>query len=167
MIRRATDTDTDRLCEIWLYSNLDAHNFIPEKYWRDNLPLVRESLKEAEIYVFEYEDISGFIGLTELIGVDFEPKDDPRLRKDDPVIPRKSGVKYIAGLFVDASKRSKGTGKALLDFAKRKNDCLYLSVYEKNPRAVSFYLREGFEIIKENIDEATGEKELQMCFIKS
>ena len=87
MIRRANDTDTDRLCEIWLYSNLDAHNFIPEKYWRDNLPLVRESLKEAEIYVFEDEDISGFIGLTELIGVDFEPKDDPWLRKDDPVIP--------------------------------------------------------------------------------
>lgn len=167
MIRRATDTDTDRLCEIWLYSNLDAHNFIPEKYWRDNLPLVRESLKEAEIYVFEDEGISGFIGLTELVGVDFEHKADTRLKKGEPEIPREPEVKYIAGLFVDASKRAKGTGKALLDFAKRENDCLYLSVYEKNPRAVNFYLREGFEIIKENIDEATGEKELQMCFIKS
>lgn len=167
MIRRATDTDIDRLCEIWLSSNLDAHYFIPEKYWNDNLPLVREGFKEAEIYVFEDEGISGFIGLTELVGVDFEHKADTRLKKGEPEIPREPEVKYIAGLFVDASKRGKGTGKALLDFAKRENDCLYLSVYEKNPRAVNFYLREGFEIIKENIDEATGEKELQMCFIKS
>jgi len=35
---------------------------------------------------------------------------------------------------------------------------LYLNVYQKNARAISFYKREGFEIQHSGLDEATGEK---------
>ena len=37
---------------------------------------------------------------------------------------------------------------------------LYLNVYQKNARAISFYKREGFEIQHSGLDEATGEKRL-------
>ena len=149
MIRRYEDKDRDRLCDIWLKSNLEAHSFIPEKYWRDNLGFVRKSLHAAEVYVYENDKICGFIGLS-----DFQNESGER-----------SG-KYIEGLFVDATERNKSIGKKLLDFAKQNNERLFLSVYEKNKGALSFYLREGFRAVKENEDVNTGEKELFMEFVK-
>ena len=58
--------------------------------------------------------------------------------------------------------RSKGIGKALLDYAKTLKSHLYLHVYEKNNRAVCFYKRENFRLEREGIDENTGEKEYCM-----
>ena len=42
--------------------------------------------------------------------------------------------------------QSQGIGKILLNYAKDKRNKLYLNVYQKNARAMSFYKREGFEI---------------------
>ena len=41
---------------------------------------------------------------------------------------------------------------------------LQMKVYQKNTRAIRFYLREGFEILSEGVDEATGEKEYVMIW---
>ena len=54
--------------------------------------------------------------------------------------------------------QSQGIGKILLNYAKDKRNKLYLNVYQKNARAISFYKREGFEIQHSGLDEATGEK---------
>ena len=43
-------------------------------------------------------------------------------------------------------------------------DELFLNVYQKNTRAISFYQREGFEILREDLDEVTGEKEYVMVW---
>ena len=59
-------------------------------------------------------------------------------------------------------KRSAGIGAALLDFAKKNRSALTLRVYQKNERAVRFYLRNGFRIRQEGLDEGTGEKEYEM-----
>ena len=61
-------------------------------------------------------------------------------------------------------KRSGGIGTALLDLAKKGRSALTLRVYQKNERAVKFYLRNGFRIREEGLDEGTGEKEYEMVW---
>ena len=141
MIRNLKDNDLDGIMEIWLCSNTEAHSFVPESYWKNNFPGVKEALLKAEVYVYEDEngEIQGFIGF------------DGR---------------YVAGLFVRKEARSKGVGKSILDFAKDKKESLSLSVYAKNVRAVKFYEREGFKPAAEKIDGATGEREYLMAWEK-
>ena len=39
-----------------------------------------------------------------------------------------------------------------------------LHVYESNDRAIHFYKKEGFTVKKEQTDEETGQKELEMSW---
>lgn len=138
MIRRLQKPDIDTVSDIWLEANRDAHDFIPAEYWENNFFPVKEMLLQAEVYVYtdEYKnEIEGFVGLDQ---------------------------EYIAGIFVRKKARSKGIGKALLDFVKGKKQELTLNVYQKNERAVRFYEREGFLILEKKEDETTGEKEYLM-----
>ena len=63
--------------------------------------------------------------------------------------------------------RSCGIGRQLLTYAKQKYDTLSLNVYQKNSRAAAFYGREGFSVLSEGMEEATGEKEYTMVWKKS
>ena len=140
MIRKFQDTDLDEISTIWLDTNIKTHYFIPAQYWQGNFELVKEMFLQAEIYVYEDEKtnkLQGFIGLVD---------------------------KYIAGIFVCSDVQSNGIGKQLLDVVKRSKEELNLSVYQKNVRAVSFYQREGFKIINEDIDKDTQEKEYWMIW---
>lgn len=138
MIRKFKNNDLPAIMQIWLTSNIEAHNFVPEKYWTDHFEMVKEVLPQAEIYVSENENtrqIEGFIGLNQ---------------------------DYIEGIFVKKSMRSKGIGKQLLDYVKKIKPQISLSVYQKNNKAISFYQREHFMIQEEGMDDDTGEKELFM-----
>ena len=138
MIRKLEKTDIDQVAKIWLKSNLTAHDFIPEKYWKDHFNMVKEQLLQAEVYVYEdCQNISGFIGIMD---------------------------EYVEGLFISEKMRSQGIGKQLLDFVKNKKRKLSLNVYQKNTRAVHFYQREGFKIGCESIDEDTNEKDYEMIW---
>ena len=138
MIRRMQTADTDRVAGIWLDANLKAHSFISPQYWKDNLAPVIEMLPRAEVYVYEDDrEIQGFIGLN---------------------------GEYIEGIFVSGEMQSRGIGKRLLDYVKTKKAELRLNVYRKNMRAIRFYQREGFKILREGMDEATGEKDYEMTW---
>ena len=140
MIRKFETQDLDAVMLIWLHGNLDAHAFIPASFWEAHFEMVRDLLPQAELYVHEdagTRQIDGFIGLTE---------------------------NHIEGIFVVKSARSKGIGKALLDYAKSRKPRLDLSVYQKNERALAFYQREQFTVQSEGIDEDTNEAELQMLW---
>ncbi len=138
MIREIQKKDIDKVAELWLETNICAHEFVPEQYWRDNFEKVKEMFGQAEIYVYESgQDIQGFVGLN----------------KD-----------YIAGIFVRKNIQSNGIGKQLLDYVKTIKNQLELSVYEKNIRAVKFYEREGFVIQSTGKDSHTGEKEYTMSW---
>lgn len=73
---------------------------------------------------------------------------------------------YIEGIFVKKAARSKGIGKQLLDHVKKVRPTLRLSVYQKNKKAIQFYLREKFSSQSERVDDNTGEKELIMVWTR-
>lgn len=138
MIRKFTENDIDRIMQIWLQANIDAHSFIPADYWDGNFEYVKAEIIKAEIYVYEIENEPvAFIGFAD---------------------------NYIAGIFVECSLRSKGIGKELIAFAKQIKKALKLHVYAKNERAVAFYKKEGFAAVCEQIDSSTGEPELEMIW---
>lgn len=130
--------DVNKVADIWLDTNIKAHNFIPAEYWKSNFKSVKEALLLAEVYVYEYDtEIQGFIGLND---------------------------EYVEGIFVSGEMQSQGIGKILLNYAKDKRNKLHLNVYQKNARAISFYKREGFEIQHSGLDEASGEKDYVMTW---
>ena len=119
MIRELQKADITKVADIWLDTNIKAHNFISAQYWESNYELVKEMLLQAEVYVCERNgEIQGFIGLN---------------------------GDYIEGFFVCDRLQSQGIGKLLLDFVKESRTQLSLNVYQKNTRAIHFYQREGLD----------------------
>lgn len=57
-IRKMKAEDLDVVMEIWLDTNMRAHNFISQSYWEGNVQSVRDMISKAEVYVWE-EDIDG------------------------------------------------------------------------------------------------------------
>lgn len=142
MIRKFETQDLGTVMQIWLHGNLDAHAFIPASFWTGHFEIVRNMLPQAELYVHESEDtrqIDGFIGLT---------------------------GNHIEGIFVAKAARSKGVGKALLEYAKSRKPSLTVSVYQKNQRALAFYRRKQFVVQSEGIDEDTNEADIQMLWTR-
>lgn len=140
MIRKLEINELETVMKIWLDVNVKTHDFICESYWQSNYDLVKEMLPSATIFVYEANNqIQGFIGLMD---------------------------NYIAGIFINSDSQSKGIGKTLLNYVKENNSELLLHVYKKNIRAVNFYLREGFTISSEQVDDNTNELELVMHWIK-
>ena len=138
MVRKLQKADIDRVADIWLDTNLKAHDFISAQYWKRNFKLVKEMLLQAEVYVYESgQKIQGFIGLNN---------------------------DYIEGIFVSDKMQSQGIGKILINYVKDKRKKLFLNVYQKNTRAISFYQREDFKIRCSGIDDATGEKDYLMTW---
>lgn len=138
MIRALQKADIDSVADIWLDTNRKAHAFIPASYWERNFTAVKEMLPQAEVYVYETESgIQGFLGLN---------------------------GEYIEGIFVSEQAQSHGIGKCLLDCAKDRKPALRLNVYQKNMRAIHFYQREGFQILRSGLDATTGEAECEMLW---
>lgn len=138
MIEKFQKADIGQVMQIWLNGNKDAHPFVPKEYWESNFKLVQDQLLQAEVFVYKTcGETQGFIGMVD---------------------------NYIAGIFVDREYRSLGVGKKLLDHVKSKYSSLSLDVYQKNIRAIAFYSREGFSVLSEELDEATGEAEYTMIW---
>lgn len=136
MIRKFEAKDMGYVMQIWLEANIQTHDFIPKNYWVSQYPSVQKQLLQADIFVYEQDRvIRGFVGI----------------QKD-----------YLAGIFVDENYRSMGIGKALLDYVKKIYPVFTLDVYQKNQRAVDFYIREGLSVVSEGTDENTAEAEYTM-----
>ena len=55
MIRELQRDDINKVADIWLDTNIKAHNFIHAQYWKSNFKAVKEALSQAEVYVYEYD----------------------------------------------------------------------------------------------------------------
>lgn len=143
MIRDFVPGDTRRVMEIWLEASREAHGFIPMAYWEQTAPLVeREILPRAKTLVAEEAgEAAGFLSL--IVG------------------------DHVGALFVAPAWQGRGLGGALMARCKEGRALLTLAVYRENRRAVDFYRRQGFRLLEERVDEATGRPELLMAWRRS
>lgn len=137
MIRPYHPTDSDAVLDLWLRASILAHDFVPESFWREQLPAMRELyLPQAETLVLEEKgQVLGFASLHE---------------------------QRLAALFVSPDAQGRGLGRRLLDDAKSRRDSLELGVYRANARAVAFYRAGAFVTLNETRDPHTGQPELTM-----
>ena len=139
MILEYNEEQLDELLEIWLETNISAHSFIDENYWKSNYEMVRSMLPTASLFTYMLDGkIAGFVGVME------------------------DG--YIAGIFIRKEYQSRGLGKELLDYCKEIYPRLGLSVYSNNSSAVRFYERNGFVLESKSIDEDTMQEEKTMIW---
>jgi Acetyltransferases len=138
-IRKSTNNDYARLADLWLKTSLSAHHFIDDAYWTANRKEMEERyLPMAETFVIEEEGrIDGFVSMA---------------------------GKYLAALFIDEERQGGGLGRKLLDHVKQGRDEIELKVYVRNVNAFRFYLKQGFTVMEELTDEATGEREYRMVW---
>ncbi len=136
MVRKFKNEDLDKVLEIWLNVNINAHSFIDKNYYINNFNYVKEALLSANIFVYEENnEILGFIGLND---------------------------SYVEGIFVKENSQNKGIGAILINYIKNLYDNLTLKVYKKNIKAINFYKKQNFIVLKENLDEDTSEIEYIM-----
>ncbi|MGX7244241.1 GNAT family N-acetyltransferase [Enterococcus quebecensis] len=136
-IEQISTKELEEILTIWLTANIEAHTFIPESYWQENIDFVREQLPQADLYVYKETDkIVAFLGMNET---------------------------YIAGIFVLNAYRNQGIGQKLLDAVKHSSKTLSLNVYAKNQNALKFYTKQGFRVVSEQLD-TTGELEYKLVW---
>ncbi|MBT2757644.1 N-acetyltransferase [Mesobacillus foraminis] len=136
-IRTVKNTEVHKLVEIWYEGSLIAHDFIDKDYWKSQQTEMEEKyIPMSETYVVSNEkDVVGFVSMMD---------------------------NYLAALFIDLKHQGGGYGKGLLDFIKRQRENIQLKVYKRNKKAVNFYLKNGFVIKEETLDEQTSEEEFLM-----
>ena len=140
-IKKFDEKMADDVMEIWLSTNQEAHDFIPDKYWEKTYNSMRKALsEELDVYVYNADGVvKGFVVMT-----------------DDA---------HIAGLYVDRAYRREGIGSKLLEKCKEEHDKLTLDVYLKNQKALEFYKRHGFKHFKHRVDSGTIEREFVMKWV--
>lgn len=138
MIRKSNNKDIDKIMGIWEESTIKAHDFINKDYWKNNYNTVKnEYIPISETFVYDDgEEIKGFISI-----IDNE---------------------FIGALFISTNYQSLGIGSKLLDYAIKEYKNLSLAVYKDNKKAVVFYNKKGFNIVKEQVNEDSGFKEYIM-----
>lgn len=140
MLRKWNEKDHDAVMQLWLIGNIEEHPFISAKYWKENFKEVERIIAISETLVYEHQGkVKGFISAME---------------------------GYIVGLFVDKELRRHGMGLVMLDRLKEKEDEIYVNLYEKNEGAVRFFMKQGFKIQAEVIDESTKEKQFTLSWEK-
>lgn len=142
MIRKSNDKDINKIMEIWKESTIKAHNFISKEYWENNYNTVKnEYIPISDTFVYEDgQEIKGFISII--------------------------NKSFIGALFINSNYQNLGIGSKLLDYATKEYKNLSLAVYKDNKKAVVFYNKKGFNIVKEQINEDSGFKEYIMEYGK-
>lgn len=127
---------------IWLQENINSHDFIDKKYWKNNYELVKnEYIPKSETYI--YEDnwiIKWFVSIV--------------------------NNEYIWGLFIDNTFQRQWIWTELIRHIIDKHNELSLCVYCKNTKAINFYLKNWFEILSKQIGDDWIEEEYLMTYKK-
>ena len=131
MIRKAKACDLSRIAEIYVFNN--RINYFPifkdVEYSFGEMQVV--SLIDKNIYVFVDKVVKGFIQIHQT---------------------------EICKLYVDPCFQGEGIGKMLIEFAINECSVDHLWALEKNKRAISFYIENGFRLSgKRQFEEDTTE----------
>ncbi|WP_240776317.1 GNAT family N-acetyltransferase [Nitrincola alkalilacustris] len=139
MIRPFNLADMDQVLQVWLDASVLAHDFVDGEFWASRIEDMRHIyLPLSEIYVYEENGIiQGFLSL-----------------QDDT----------LAALFIRPEYQGRGIGFQLMEMAKEERERLDLAVYKCNWRSVDFYERCGFQPVREQTDQHTGQTEVVMTW---
>lgn len=132
-IRRAGPEDHRILLDIWEQSVRASHDFLSEQDIQTLLPVVRDqALTRLEVWVLCDESSApiGFMGL--------------------------DGNKLEA-LFIAPASIRQGGGGLMLEHARKLKGSLHVDVNEQNPRAVAFYLANGFVVSGRSAIDGQGQ----------
>jgi len=133
-IREMKEEDLGRVCEIWLKEIKETSPaLISEEPWESKLPNLKSEAQDSKNQRYVYEEagkIKGFI----IAGI-------------------LNGSPYLYELYVDDQR--KGIGTILLDKIRKIYRYLESDVYKCNPY-LKFYLKCGFEDIREHLCHDTG-----------
>lgn len=137
MIRPLSATDLDTVVELWYQASVQAHDFIPAAFWREQRAAMRDIyLPASKSWVYEKDgQLLGFISWYQ-------------------------GT--VAALFISPDNQSHGLGRQLLNHLKTQYDRLALTVYAENEQARRFYCRNGFKEGESQLCEHSGRPELMM-----
>lgn len=137
MIRKYEQEEISHLVEIWEQAAILAHPFLSNEFHQYVKKAMREIyLPNSDTWVYELSgEVQGFISMLE---------------------------NEIAGLFVSPKHHSKGIGTALMNYVGQHHKALEVEVFQKNAIGKPFYEKHGFTIIKEYLQEETGETVLRM-----
>ncbi|MFA5488623.1 MAG: acetyltransferase [Candidimonas sp.] len=119
-IRKGQPEDHQTLLVIWEQSVRASHDFLSEQDIQALLPIVRDqALPGLEVWVLcdEASAPIGFMGLND---------------------------NKLEALFISPTSFRQGGGKIMLEHSRRLKGQLEVDVNEQNPRAVGFYLSNGF-----------------------
>lgn len=130
-IRAAHSVERDALVDLWWASAQATHDFVAAADFDAYRPMVATALRSAEAYVAinANQAILGFIAL------------------DNAMVDM---------LFVAPSAFRMGVGAQLLAFAKTLKGPLKVAVNEQNLQGLTFYQKQGFQLISRSNLDGTG-----------
>jgi putative acetyltransferase len=137
MIRKYKEEEISILVDIWEKSSAIAHPFLDDEFTKMVKIAMKETyLPKSDTWVFEEKnEIVGFISMLD---------------------------NEIGGLFILPNHHSKGIGSSLLKHISQFHNELEVEVFDENEIGKPFYVKKGFSLIKEYIQEATNQKVLRM-----
>lgn len=143
MIKELDKIEIEEVMNIWLKTNISAHNFISRNYWIKNYNIVKDKyIPVSKTFVYKEDNIiKGFISIID--------------------------NSFIGALFVLEDYQGQGIGKKLVNHCKNLYLSLELAVYSENISSVKFYKHCDFIIKKEQTNEDSGFMEYIMSWVKT
>lgn len=129
----------EQVLSIWLEASIKAHDFVAKEFWESKMSDMRNVyIPNSETYVFsDSGSIKGFLSLSGDV---------------------------LAAIFVTPGSQGQGIGQQLMDKAKSLRNKLTLTVYRDNHKSVEFYKKNGFVVVRDEIDKHTGHAEILMAY---
>ncbi|OEH84668.1 hypothetical protein BHU72_08575 [Desulfuribacillus stibiiarsenatis] len=132
-IKKFEQKYTKDIIDVWYRSTTKGQSFISEEFWQKHKATVQDVyLPQAETWLIVNEE-DQCLGFISLLG------------------------NFIGGLFVSPEFQGRGIGMNLISHVNQLKGELSVDVYRKNMKAREFYKKCGFNDIKEEIQEETGE----------
>lgn len=140
-IRPLFSSEIKQAVQIWLKASKKIHHFVDPGFWESKVPEMESTwLPMAEnMGIIKNNLVVGFCSLND---------------------------EQLAAIFIEPDEQGKGYGMLLLNNAKEQRVRLELTVFEKNPVAIEFYKKNGFQVVGKQKDNFTGEDEIVMVWEK-
>ena len=136
MIRKKKEKDLEILWKLWENEFTSSHFFLDASI----LTPMRSSFFNSEIYLYEEDQILGFIAIKNASIIAF-------------------AVSYYS--------QNEGIGKALLHYVKNRYSYLETTIYAKNNKVRTLLEKNGFMVIKKQQDSRNQELQYQMRYKKN